>query len=52
MEHRGFSEEGIYRKSGSEREVKELKEKFMKGKDPKLVCAVVTFIHYCACVIF
>ena len=37
VESRGFNEEGIYRKSGSEREVKDLKERFMKGKDPKLV---------------
>ncbi|XP_067932642.1 rac GTPase-activating protein 1-like isoform X2 [Watersipora subatra] len=36
VESRGFNEEGIYRKSGSEREVKELKDRFMKGKDPKL----------------
>ena len=40
VESRGFSEEGIYRKSGSEREVKELKERFMKGKDPKMVSSI------------
>ena len=40
VESRGFSEEGIYRKSGSDREVKELKERFMKGKDPKMVSSI------------
>lgn len=32
IEARGFTEVGIYRIPGSEREVKELKEKFLKGK--------------------
>ena len=32
IEHRGLHETGIYRVPGSEREVKELKEKFMKNK--------------------
>ncbi|KAF6020154.1 hypothetical protein EB796_021527 [Bugula neritina] len=36
VESKGFSEEGIYRKSGSDKEVKELKERFLKGKEPKL----------------
>lgn len=33
--------EGIYREVGSASAVKDLKERFLKGKDPKLVCAVV-----------
>lgn len=32
VEHRGMSTLGLYRISGSEREVKELKERFLKGK--------------------
>ncbi|XP_068224481.1 rac GTPase-activating protein 1-like isoform X2 [Palaemon carinicauda] len=32
VENRGLSEVGIYRVSGSEKEVKELKEKFLRGK--------------------
>jgi len=44
VESKGFSEEGIYRKSGSDKEVKELKERFLKGKEPKLVSCSVLFI--------
>ena len=38
VECRGLSEQGIYRVPGSEKEVRELKEKFFKGKGiPSLV---------------
>ncbi len=33
VEKRGMSEEGLYRLSGSERIIKDLKEKFLLGKD-------------------
>lgn len=32
IETRGLSEEGIYRVSGSEKEIKALKERFLRGK--------------------
>ena len=42
VEHRGLQETGIYRVPGSEREVKELKDKFMKNKGaPYLVSRIV-----------
>eukprot|EP00794_Sanderia_malayensis_P003280 gene3280-3762_t len=36
VERRGLDELGIYRVSGSEKELKELRDKFMRGKDPDL----------------
>nr|KAG5697306.1 hypothetical protein BaRGS_004972 [Batillaria attramentaria] len=36
IERRGLSEVGIYRVPGSDRECKDLKEKFLKGKSPNL----------------
>lgn len=49
IESRGLNEIGIYRVPGSEREVKELKEKFLKGRGtPNL--STVTDIHVvCGC---
>ncbi|BFZ01041.1 hypothetical protein BsWGS_04081 [Bradybaena similaris] len=36
IEHRGLQEVGIYRVPGSDKEIKELKEKFLKGRYPHL----------------
>ena len=36
VESRGLNEVGLYRLSGSDREVKELKDRFMKGRTPNL----------------
>ena len=46
VEARGLSEVGIYRVPGSEREVRELKDKFLRGKGiPNLVCFIL-FIYF------
>ncbi|XP_076465331.1 rac GTPase-activating protein 1-like [Babylonia areolata] len=48
IERRGLSEVGIYRVPGSDREAKDLKEKFLKGKCPNL--SNFTDIHtVCGC---
>jgi hypothetical protein len=40
IESRGLSEVGLYRVPGSEREVKDLKEKFLKGKGSPILSKV------------
>lgn len=48
IERRGLSEVGIYRVPGSDRDSKELKEKFLKGKSPNL--SNINDIHtVCGC---
>uniref|UniRef100_A0A0B7ABE8 Rho-GAP domain-containing protein n=1 Tax=Arion vulgaris TaxID=1028688 RepID=A0A0B7ABE8_9EUPU len=48
IEHRGLQEVGIYRVPGSDREQKELKEKFLKGRYPHL--STIHDIHVvCGC---
>ncbi|KAK7111103.1 rac GTPase-activating protein 1-like isoform X2 [Littorina saxatilis] len=48
IERRGLSEVGLYRVPGSDRESKELKEKFLKGKSPNL--SNFTDVHsVCGC---
>ncbi|XP_055383829.1 rac GTPase-activating protein 1 [Condylostylus longicornis] len=49
IERRGFSEVGIYRISGSEREVKALKEKFLRGKTPPHISNIDVHV-LCGCV--
>ena len=45
----GLGEVGIYRVPGSEREVKELKEKFMKGKGTPNLAHVIDIHVVCGC---
>ncbi|XP_025095541.1 rac GTPase-activating protein 1-like isoform X2 [Pomacea canaliculata] len=47
VERRGLSEIGIYRVPGSDRDSKELKEKFIKGKSPNL--SNISDIHTVCC---
>ena len=49
VEARGLSESGIYRVPGSEREVKELKEKFLRGKGTPNLTNVDDIYVVCGC---
>lgn len=49
VERRGLNEVGIYRISGAERQVKELKEKFWKGKSTPNLSLVEDINVVCSC---
>ncbi|XP_031628586.1 rac GTPase-activating protein 1 [Contarinia nasturtii] len=49
VETRGLSEEGIYRVSGSEKEVKALKERFLRGKTPPILSGIDIHV-ICGCI--
>ena len=41
VERRGLTDVGVYRISGAEKDIKDIKDKFLRGKNPDLV------IHTC-----
>ncbi|XP_075166190.1 rac GTPase activating protein tumbleweed [Haematobia irritans] len=49
IESRGLTEVGIYRVSGSEREVKALKERFLRGKSPPHLANIEIHV-LCGCI--
>ncbi|XP_005187443.1 rac GTPase-activating protein 1-like isoform X1 [Musca domestica] len=49
IEARGLTEVGIYRVSGSEREVKALKERFLRGKSPPQLANIEVHV-LCGCI--
>jgi len=50
LERRGLVEVGLYRVPGSEREVKELKEKFLRGKGPPNLNQIDDIHVLCGCI--